>query len=117
MSIGSYARLQGTPPHETEGSASTWWVRAATMISAYSEGVAGSELKRAGNADEYFAWALFTPCQVTAGGQTVDVPAGSVAIVPPGESSIRFTEARSLWRGVSPPHAPPLSPGPTHPQT
>jgi hypothetical protein len=101
MSIGSYAQLQGTPPHETEGSASTWWVRAATMISAYSEGVAGSELKRAGNADEYFVWALFTPCQVTAGGQTVDVPAGSVAIVPPGESSIRFTEAGALWRGFT----------------
>src|SRR5882724_7248172 len=101
MSIGSYARLQGTPPQETEGSASTWWVRAATMISAYSEGGAGSELKRAGNADEYFVWALFTPCQVTAGGQTLGVPAGSVAIVPPGESSIRFTEAGSLWRGFT----------------
>ena len=47
MSIGSYAHLQGTPPHETEGPASTWWVRAATMICAYSEGVAGSQLRRA----------------------------------------------------------------------
>ena len=37
MSIGSYAHLQGTPAHETEGSASTWWVRAANMVTAYSE--------------------------------------------------------------------------------
>jgi hypothetical protein len=38
---------------------------------------------------------------VTAGGQTADVAAGSVAIVPPGESSVRFTEAGSLWRGFT----------------
>src|SRR5215471_13233605 len=101
MPIGSYALLQGTLAHETEGSASTWWVRAANMITAYSEVVAGSQLRRADNADEYFVWALFTPCQVTAGGQTADVPAGSVAIVPPGESSVRFTEAGSLWRGFT----------------
>src|SRR6201998_4174610 len=75
MSIGSYAHLQGTPAHETEGSASTWWVRPANMVTAYSEVVAGSVLERADNADEYFVWALFTPCQVTAGGDTVDVPA------------------------------------------
>ncbi len=84
MPIGSYARLQGTPPHGAEGSASTWWVRAANMITAYSEVVPGSVLSRADNADEYFVWALFTPCQVTAGGGTVDVPAGSVVVVPPG---------------------------------
>ena len=101
MPIGSYAHLQGTPAHESEGSASTWWVRAANMITAYSEGEAGSVLERAGNADEYFVWALFTPCQVTAGGDTVDVPAGSVVIVPPGDSSIRLTEAGSLWRGFT----------------
>ena len=101
MPIGSYARLQGTPPHETEGSASTWWVRAANMITAYSEVVPGSVLSRADNADEYFVWALFTPCQVTAGGDTVDVPAGSVVVVPPGSSSIRFTAAGSVWRGFT----------------
>ena len=101
MPIGSYALLQGTPAHETEGSASTWWVRAANMITAYSEVVAGSVLERADNADEYFLWALFTPCKVTAGGDTVDVPAGSVVIVPPGASSIRFAEAGSVWRGFT----------------
>jgi hypothetical protein len=101
MPIGSYAHLQGTPAHETEGSASTWWVRAANMITAYSEVVAGSVLERADNADEYFLWALFTPCQVAAGGQTVDVPAGSVVIVPPGASSISFAEPGSVWRGFT----------------
>jgi hypothetical protein len=101
MSIGSYAYLQGTPAHETEASASTWWVRAANMVTAYSEGVAGSVLERADNADEYFVWALFTPCQVTAGGDTVDVPAGSVVIVPPGASSVRFAAAGSVWRGFT----------------
>ncbi|MBO0804086.1 MAG: hypothetical protein J2P25_13560 [Nocardiopsaceae bacterium] len=101
MSIGSYARLQGTPPHEAEGSASTWWVRAANMVTAYSEVVPGSVLERADNADEYFVWALFTPCQVAAGGETVDVPAGSVVIVPPGASSVRFSERGSVWRGFT----------------
>jgi mannose-6-phosphate isomerase-like protein (cupin superfamily) len=101
MPIGSYARLQGTPAHETEGAASTWWVRAANMVTAYSEVAAGSVLERADNADEYFVWALFTPCVVTAGGQTVDVPAGSVAIVPPGASRVSFSEAGSVWRGFT----------------
>ncbi len=58
MSIGSYARFQGTPPHESEGSASTWWHRAANTITAYSEVITGSVLHRADNADEYFLWAL-----------------------------------------------------------
>jgi len=101
MSIGSYARFQGTPAHETEGSASTWWNRAANMITAYSEVVDGSVLHRAGNADEYFLWALFTPCEVSAGGETVSVPAGSVVIVPPGESSVRFAQAGAVWRGFT----------------
>src|ERR1700730_11059557 len=101
MTIGSYAPLQGTQAHETEGSASTWWVRAANMITAYSAVVPGSVLARADNADEYFLWALFTPCQVTAGGDTVDVPAGSGVIVPPGASSVRFTDPGSLSRGVT----------------
>src|SRR6201986_1123130 len=101
MSVGSAARLQGTPPHEAEGSASTWWVRAATMITAYSEVEPGSVLDRADNADEYFLWALFTPCQVTAGADTADVPAGSVGVLPPGRSSIRFAEAGSVWRGFT----------------
>ena len=101
MSIGSYAHLQGTPAHETEGSASTWWVRAANMITGYSQVAARSVLERADNADEYFVWALFTPCQVTAGGQTVNVPAGSVVVVPPGASRISFPEAGSVWRGFT----------------
>jgi mannose-6-phosphate isomerase-like protein (cupin superfamily) len=101
MSIGSYAHLQGTPAHEAEGSALTWWVRAANMITAYSEVVPGSVLNRADNADEYFVWALFTPCRVTVGDQVVDVPAGSVVIVPPGESAVSFSEAGSVWRGFT----------------
>jgi len=101
MPIGNYALLQGTPAHETEGSASTWWVRAANMITAYSEVVAGSVLERADNADEYFLWALFMSCQVTANGETADVPAGSVVVIPPGASSIRFAAAGSVWRGFT----------------
>lgn len=101
MSIGSYARFQGTPPHESEGSVSTWWNRAANMITAYSEAIAGSVLHRADNADEYFLWALFTPCHVTAGGRTVIVPAGSVAIIPPGDSSVVFAGTGAVWRGFT----------------
>jgi mannose-6-phosphate isomerase-like protein (cupin superfamily) len=58
-------------------------------------------LARADNADEYFLWALFTPCQVTVGGDTADVPAGSVVIVPPGRSGIRFAEQGAVWRGFT----------------
>jgi hypothetical protein len=101
MSIGSYAHLGGTPPHETEGFTATWWVRAANMITAYSEVGPGSVLERANNADEYFVWALFTPCRVNADRGTVHVPAGSVVIVPPGASSVRFAVEGSVWRGFT----------------
>jgi hypothetical protein len=101
MPIGGYAHFSRTAPQETDGPTATWYNRSATMITAYSTVRDGSVLKRADNVDEYFVWALFTPCSVSAGGATVDVPAGSVVIVPPGESSISFTQEGSVWRGFT----------------
>ena len=101
MTIGSYAHFSRITPQETDALTSTWYYRSATMITAYSTVGDGSVLRRKNNADEYFVWALFTPCTVNANGETVEVPAGSVVIVPPGDSTISFTHAGSVWRGFT----------------
>ena len=101
MSIGSYSHFTRMDPQESDGTTSTWYNRSATMITAYSTVGAGSVLKRSNNVDEYFVWALFTPCTVSAGGESVEVPAGSVVIVPPGDSELSFAQEGSVWRGFT----------------
>lgn len=101
MSIGVYAHFQREKAHEVDGSSLTWWNRAASMVSAYSEVGAGSVLVREDNADEYFVWALWTPMTVVTPAETVQVKAGSLVIVPPGRSELRFAEAGKVWRGFT----------------
>ena len=101
MPIGSYAHFSRTEPGESDGTTSTWFNRSATMITAYSKVAPGSVLTRKNNVDEYFVWALFTPFTLTAGDETVEVPVGSVVIVPPGDSTLTFSEAGSVWRGFT----------------
>lgn len=99
--IGTYRRFYEEAPGETADKSRTWYHRTATMVCAYSAVEAGAELEREENPDEYFIWAFFTPCEVTAGGETTAVPAGSLVIVPPGKSSVRFPQSGAIWRGFT----------------
>lgn len=73
-----------------DGGARTWWARSQAMIVAYSTVTAGDSLAVAGQPDEYMV--LFPgesqQATITAGGATVEVGAGALAIVPPGDSAI-----------------------------
>ena len=99
--IGKYVMFHELEPSETDGKTRVWYGRAANMVSAYLEGEAGAALSRPDNPDEYFVWALLTPVVVTAGDQRVEVPAGSVVIVPPGASSVELAENGSAWIGFT----------------
>lgn len=99
--IGTYRRLYEDAPDETVDGARLWFHRTQNMVCVYMEGEVGARFTRAGNPDEYFVWPLFHPVRVTVGGEMREVPAGSLVIVPPGDSAVELTEAGHLWLGFT----------------
>lgn len=99
--IGTYRQFWEDEPDEINGTASIWYHRTQNSITVYLQGPAGSKFTRTGNPDESFVWNLFTGVKVTAGGTTIEGKAGSVFIVPPGDSEIELTEDGSAWIGYT----------------
>ena len=99
--VGTYRQFWQDAPDETDGTASIWYHRTQNSVSVYLSGPAGSTFTRRGNPDEYFVWALFDSVRVTAGQDTVEAKAGSVLIVPPGDSTVELTEDGSVWLGFT----------------
>ena len=99
--IGTYRQFWEDAPDETDGTASIWYHRTQNSITVYLSGPAGSKYTRKGNPDESFVWSLFTGVKVTAGDQVITGSAGSVFIVPPGDSEIELTEEGSAWIGYT----------------
>jgi hypothetical protein len=99
--IGTYRQFWEHPPDETIGDAKVWYHRTQNSVTAYLSGPKGAKFPRIGNPDEYFVWALFTGVGVTAGGETIDGPAGSVFIVPPGDSEVELAEEGAVWLGFT----------------
>lgn len=65
-----------------------WLMRGANFIVAYAQAGSGERLDRSDNPDEYFVYLPDAPARIDAGSETVEIEAGSLAIVPPGPSSI-----------------------------
>ncbi len=99
--IGTYRRLYEDGPDETHNGGQFWFHRTQNMICLYMAGAAGAKFVRQSNPDEYFVWPLFHPVRVTAGGQSRDVPAGSVVILPPGDSAVELLEDGHVWLGFT----------------
>lgn len=99
--IGSYFRIYEEEPSEVGDGTATWYYRSANMVCAYSSVEKGSRLILRDSPEEYFVWAFFTPCRVSTPGEEKDVKAGSLVIVPPGDSTIEFADAGSIWRGFT----------------
>lgn len=99
---GTYRMFWQDPPDEKgEGDANIWYHRTQNTITVYMEGPKGARYVRESNPDENFVWALFNPLKVTAGSETIDVPTGSVVIVPPGNSTIELAADGSAWIGYT----------------
>lgn len=71
-----------------ESSPEQWLMRGANFIVAYAQAVSGERLDRVDNPDEYFVYLPDAPARIEAGSDAVEVEAGSLAIVPPGPSSV-----------------------------
>jgi hypothetical protein len=72
----------------------TWVARAANLVIAYTEAVAGDVLTRSAQPDEYavLLYSESAPLKVSAGEEVADVAEEAFVVVPPGESSIEVLE-------------------------
>jgi hypothetical protein len=83
--------------------ARTWFGRGQNMIGAYTEGEPGAQFARIGQPDEYM---LVLPqagdgALLEAGGERVEVPGFSLAILPPGDSRVTLRQSGQLLRVFS----------------
>jgi hypothetical protein len=98
-----YARFYAETPQHKAAHETTWLARGCNFIVAYSDVEAGAVLERPMQVDEY---CLILPdktggVNISAGGETKQVPAFSIAFIPPGASSIEVTQAGRLIRVFS----------------
>jgi hypothetical protein len=77
-------------PQESGPAGRTWYTRGQNFIVAYSEANAGAVFARVNQPDEYVVLVpdRDTAVTVECGGETVNVPGYSLAIVPPGNSRV-----------------------------
>jgi hypothetical protein len=99
--IGTYRRMYEDPSDESHDGADLWFHRTQNMICVYMEGNAGARFVRSDNPDEYFVWPLLHDVRVTIDGEGKVAPAGSVVIVPPGDSTIELIDGGHVWLGFT----------------
>lgn len=92
------------PPQMADAASRTWISRGQNMLIAYSEGLAGAELTRSGQPDEY---ALLLP-EAGAGADiatphgVIHAPGYSIVFIPAGDSTIRLRANAPVVRIFSP---------------
>jgi hypothetical protein len=94
----------GTPPQMSDALSKTWITRGQNFVIVYTEGEAGTELKRASQPEEY---AIILPeketaVDITTAAGTQRVPGYSIAFVPPGASSIKLAAKGRIVRLFTP---------------
>lgn len=87
-----------TPLTDVDPGTKTWIARGANFVTVVSEGAAGAVLSRADNPDEYMIITHQVGAQVTAGDETITVEPDSLAIVPPGASSVTLAGDGAIVR-------------------
>ncbi|MGH7004577.1 MAG: hypothetical protein ACREIP_11570, partial [Alphaproteobacteria bacterium] len=88
------ALFYGTVPAETFTGSRTWYLRGHNFVLAYSETEPGASFSRLGQVDEYVLYLADAACGaiIEWNGERVEVPGGSIAFVPPGDSRITLPE-------------------------
>lgn len=103
FAAAEYVKFHDVPPAEATAQARTWFGRGQNMIVAYSEVQPGAQFVRSGQPDEYM---LVLPdagagAVLEAGGERVEIPGYTLAILPPGDSRVTLRQAGQLIRVFS----------------
>ncbi len=80
------ATFYDSPPQIDDETGRTWLVRGYNFVVAYSDLKPGAVLTRRAQPDEYVMLLLDAHAEITAASETRQVPANSIAFVPPGDS-------------------------------
>lgn len=94
------ARFYEEPPQESGPEGRTWYVRGQNFLIAYTRAAPGAVLSRAVQPDEYVVLLQDsgTSVIIEAGGQREEVPGYSLAVVPPGASSVTVPKGGEVVR-------------------
>lgn len=89
-----------TPSEISPAGSRTWIARAANLVIAYTDAVAGDVFARTAQPDEYsvLMYSDSAPVTVTGGGATESVAEEAFVVVPPGDSEIRVDVDGTLIR-------------------
>lgn len=103
FAAAEYVKFADLPPTEQSAQAKTWYGRGQNMIVGYTEGEPGAVLERKHQLDEYM---LVLPhpgegAVLEAGGERVEIPGFSLAILPPGDSRITLRQSGQVIRVFS----------------
>jgi mannose-6-phosphate isomerase-like protein (cupin superfamily) len=97
----TYATHYDTSPQQEAPGSRTWLTRGANFVIAVSQVQPGAVLARAAQPDEYFVFVPRGAARVSAGPEATDLPAETLAIVPPGDSVVEATQAGLVVRVFS----------------
>ena len=90
FAAAEYEKFYERAPQEITEGATTWYARGQNFIVAYTNAAEGAVIMRKSEPGEYFVLLpeKSTSVAISAGSETKNVPGYSVAIVPPGDSSV-----------------------------
>lgn len=94
----TYSRIPELQAQVTDGGQKTWVTRGANQVVAYSELAAGATIAEREVIDEYFCLVYTGAVTIDCGGESQQVAAGTLCIVPPGPSGITADEESVLVR-------------------
>ncbi|MBL0919940.1 MAG: hypothetical protein IBJ14_14650 [Hydrogenophaga sp.] len=89
------------PPALQAPGSRTWITRGANFVVAVSDVEAGAVLARQAQPDEYMVFLADAGATLGAGGERVECAAGTLAIVPPGDSELRAASGGRIVRILS----------------
>lgn len=100
FSSASFGKFYETAPQHVGPGERTWIARGQNFVVALTMAEPGASLARSAQADEYVVLAPEpdTPFVAATPSETVEVPGGSLAMIPPGDSTIRLPRGGRVIR-------------------